>query len=247
MAIDHGTNQQKLNLPIIKTTYSSPRSVEDIVKAAAVFVLILFSIGIAIEYFFDGNPRQLSDQVRRWSLKAAFEDEEFAPFSSYESLIPKGSHALSLSPKELGAALYRTRGEPMSNPKRFALGAAAWKCIREDRSRCAREMSEATLGGATMTLVAGLKFLDAAGARGNADAVADAGLAIVRLQPAMLDARALARDEWQKGLEANPSASRAKALLEKSTTAWQLRLSDVFTKFLKAFGLIETQPGVTLN
>jgi hypothetical protein len=168
------------------------------------------------------NKDRVPYLAQRWAIKAAFHGQEFAPWSRYESLVPSASKALQLTPRQLAFALNKSRKQSMKNSNRFQLGAAAWKCILEHSERCFQQAASGPMGGATLTMVAAIDFLEAARNKGNTDAAADVGLIYVIHHGGLLDSVMRARTEWTKSVQENPESVRAQALLDLSSNSLAL-------------------------
>ena len=120
----------------------------------------------------------------------------------------------------------------MSDPKRFALVAAAWKCVLENTEKCLNGAAKAPAGRRSMMLEAAFVFLGAAQDRGHPEAAADAGLLYMNTFVYGPDGLYLARERWDKGIKINPNAVRARSLLRISNS-WSLRLAYWIGQIIK--------------
>lgn len=198
--------------------------------------LLLGSLAIAaIGVIFAGgtwvyqNRDRLVGEAEERALKSAFGDHGgFAPFEAYAEFVPRKARLEEPSTKKFIRELERTMSRPMSDPRRRALGAAAWKCVSE-RPSCLGTATAAIPGGASITLAVAEQFLKHARSNGSLEAVADLGMTKIQFD-APIRARSLAQAEWEEGIAKAPGAKRAKALLAKSKDFWVFRLLDGVAK-----------------
>lgn len=216
------------------------------VWAAPIFLLLVFVVWVVVDDNAVSSIKQgtkalqenISYQSKLSAIEMAYKGQEFAPWGSYEKLMPSNhGKTLSLPPRELAAALQHAYFKPISDSERYLLRAAAWKCILENTKHC---FNEAKAGSPEAILDAALEFLSIESDKGNPEAIADFGLfyiwlpsedsgkffdAWVRGQDTAyrsIDYLKLARAAWNTGLQKNPNATRAKKLLENSNS-WLIK------------------------